>query len=41
MGNAALVRCISTQVEGWKFPVIPSGTVRFTLPLVFTPPVAP
>jgi outer membrane biosynthesis protein TonB len=38
MGNAALERCILSQVEGWKFPAIPSGTVRFTLPLVFTPP---
>jgi len=43
MGNAALQRCILSQVEGWKFPAIPAGTVRFTLPLVFTPPrgVAP
>ena len=40
MGNAALQRCIVSQVEGWKFPAIPAGTVRFTLPLVFSPPQA-
>jgi TonB family protein len=40
MGNAALERCILTQVQGWKFPAIPAGTVRFTLPLVFTPPAS-
>ncbi len=44
LGNAALERCILSQVEGWKFAAVPAaGTVRFTLPLVFTPPqgVAP
>lgn len=38
MGNAALERCIAQQVQSWRFPAIPAGTVRFTLPLVFTPP---
>jgi TonB family protein len=38
MGNAALARCILSQVQGWKFVAIPAGTVRFTLPLVFSPP---
>lgn len=38
MGNAALQRCILAQVQGWKFPAIDAGTVRFTLPLVFSPP---
>jgi outer membrane biosynthesis protein TonB len=38
MGNAALQRCILAQVQGWKFPAIEAGTVRFTLPLVFSPP---
>lgn len=40
MGNAALARCILSQVQGWKFAAIPAGTVRFTLPLVFSPPQA-
>jgi outer membrane biosynthesis protein TonB len=38
MGNAALERCILSQVQGWKFTAIAAGTVRFTLPLVFSPP---
>jgi TonB family protein len=38
MGNTALQRCIESQVRGWRFSPIGSGTVRFTLPLVFTPP---
>lgn len=38
MGNAALERCILSQVQSWKFPAIQAGTVRFTLPLVFSPP---
>jgi len=38
MGNAALERCILSQVQSWKFTAIQAGTVRFTLPLVFSPP---
>ncbi len=38
IGNAALERCILSQVQGWKFTAIAAGTVRFTLPLVFSPP---
>ena len=38
MGNGALERCILSQVQSWKFPAIEAGTVRFTLPLVFSPP---
>jgi TonB family protein len=38
LGNPALQRCILSQVESWRFPPIAAGTVRFTLPLVFTPP---
>jgi TonB family protein len=38
MGNAALQRCILSQVEGWRFPPVAAATVRFTLPLVCTPP---
>jgi hypothetical protein len=38
MGNVALQKCILAQVQGWKFPAIDAGTVRFTLPLVFSPP---
>jgi TonB family protein len=43
MGNAALERCVVSQAQSWRFAAIASGTVRFTLPLVFTPPqgVAP
>ncbi len=38
LGDAALQRCILTQVASWRFPAIEAGTVRFTLPLVFSPP---
>jgi len=38
LGNAALERCVVSQARSWRFAPIPSGTVRFTLPLVFTPP---
>lgn len=38
LGDAALQRCILTQVGSWRFPAIEAGTVRFTLPLVFSPP---
>jgi TonB family protein len=38
LGDEALQRCIRTQVAAWRFPAIEAGTVRFTLPLVFSPP---
>ncbi len=38
LGDASLQRCILTQVGSWRFPAIEAGTVRFTLPLVFSPP---
>ena len=40
VGDAALQRCICSQIGSWRFPAIEAGTVRFTLPLVFTPPNA-
>jgi TonB family protein len=38
LGDPALQRCILAQVRNWRFKAIDSGTVRFTLPLVFSPP---
>ena len=38
IGNVPLQKCIKSQVKNWRFPKIDSGTVRFTLPLVFSPP---
>jgi TonB family protein len=38
LGDPALQRCIRSQVRNWRFQAIDAGTVRFTLPLVFTPP---
>ncbi|HZL85059.1 MAG TPA: AgmX/PglI C-terminal domain-containing protein [Candidatus Krumholzibacteria bacterium] len=38
LGDTSLQRCILTQVGSWRFPAIEAGTVRFTLPLVFSPP---
>jgi outer membrane biosynthesis protein TonB len=38
LGEPELQGCIRAQVRNWRFPAIPAGTVRFTLPLVFTPP---
>ncbi|UCE02302.1 MAG: TonB family protein [Candidatus Latescibacterota bacterium] len=38
LGDPALQRCILAQVCNWRFQAIDAGTVRFTLPLVFTPP---
>lgn len=38
LGDAALQRCILAQVRNWRFQAIDAGTVRFTLPLVFSPP---
>ena len=38
LDDAALQRCILAQVRNWRFQAIDSGTVRFTLPLVFSPP---
>ncbi len=40
VGDGAMQRCICTQIGSWRFPAIEAGTVRFTLPLVFTPPNA-
>ncbi len=38
LGDPGLQRCILAQVRNWRFQAIESGTVRFTLPLVFSPP---
>ena len=38
MGNLPLQKCIHAQVQNWRFPQVQAGTVRFTLPLVFSPP---
>jgi TonB family protein len=38
LGQPELQGCIRAQVRNWRFQAIPAGTVRFTLPLVFTPP---
>ena len=38
IGNRPLQKCISAQVKKWRFPKVDAGTVRFTLPLVFSPP---
>jgi TonB family protein len=38
LGNRALQKCILSQVKKWRFPKVDGGTVRFTLPLVFSPP---
>jgi TonB family protein len=38
VGSPELVRCALAQIEAWKFPTIPEGTVTFQAPFVFTPP---
>jgi TonB family protein len=37
--NSPAVRdCALSQIRGWQFPAIPSGTTSFKTPFVFTPP---
>lgn len=38
IGNLPLQKCIRSQVKNWRFSKVDAGTVRFTLPLVFSPP---
>lgn len=38
LSDPELQRCILAQVRNWRFEAIDAGTVRFTLPLVFSPP---
>ncbi|MEZ5064468.1 MAG: TonB family protein [bacterium] len=38
VGSKALVTCALAQIEAWRFPSIPEGTVTFQAPFVFTPP---
>jgi len=38
IGNLPLQKCIRAQVQNWRFAKVDGGTVRFTLPLVFSPP---
>jgi TonB family protein len=38
VGSPELVRCAIAQIEAWRFPTIPEGTVTFQAPFVFTPP---
>jgi len=38
VGSPELVRCAIAQIEAWRFPAIPEGTVTFQAPFVFTPP---
>jgi hypothetical protein len=38
IGNLPLQKCIRAQVQNWRFAKVDAGTVRFTLPLVFSPP---
>lgn len=38
VGSAGLTSCALLQIEAWKFPAIPEGTVTFQAPFVFTPP---
>jgi len=36
--SAGLSSCALAQIESWKFPAIPEGTVTFQAPFIFTPP---
>jgi TonB family protein len=36
--SAALTGCALAQIQAWKFPRVPEGTVTFQAPFVFTPP---
>lgn len=36
--SAGLTSCAMAQIETWKFPAIPEGTVTFQAPFIFTPP---
>jgi TonB family protein len=38
VGSAAMVACALAQIEAWRFPAVPEGTVTFQAPFVFTPP---
>jgi hypothetical protein len=38
IGNLPLQKCIRAQVQNWRVAKVDAGTVRFTLPLVFSPP---
>lgn len=36
--SAAMAACALAQIEAWRFPTVPEGTVTFQAPFVFTPP---
>jgi TonB family protein len=36
--SAGLTSCALAQIQSWKFPEIPEGTVTFQAPFIFTPP---
>lgn len=38
VGSGGLESCALAQIEAWKFPAIPEGTVAFQAPFIFTPP---
>jgi TonB family protein len=38
LGARELTSCALAQIEAWRFPTIPDGSVTFRAPFVFTPP---
>ena len=38
IGSRELTSCALAQIEAWRFPAIPAGSVTFRAPFVFTPP---
>ena len=38
IGSHELTSCALAQIDAWRFPAIPAGSVTFRAPFVFTPP---
>jgi len=38
LGSSDARECILSQIRGWNFPAIETGSVTFKAPFVFTPP---
>jgi TonB family protein len=38
LNSPAVRECALSQIRGWQFPAIPSGTTSFKTPFIFTPP---
>lgn len=38
LNSPAVRECVLSQIRGWQFPAIPTGSTSFKTPFVFTPP---